>query len=120
MSSETPGLYDLTVYQSTDQTVLFQVLDAMETPILWTGYTAVAQAHAHFDSDEILFDLTTENGGVELQDDGWVQLIFAKEITDLIAKSGVWKLKLIQPTTGEIRLLEGKMILSKEAPVTKP
>lgn len=49
------------------------VPDADLTPDDYTGCTARMQARADVDSPFILFELTTENGGITLGPDGWMQ-----------------------------------------------
>lgn len=60
------GKINLTIDQGADFSHAFQILDPQNVPIDLTGYTAKMQARTSFTSDVAVIDLTTENGGLDI------------------------------------------------------
>lgn len=60
------GKINLTIDQGADFSHTFQILDPQNVPIDLTGYTAKMQARTSFSSDVVVIDLTTENGGLDI------------------------------------------------------
>lgn len=128
-----PATYDLTIYCGT-------TVDAATTSFIYrvsgevvnlTGYAARSQARG---KKGLLFDLTTDNGGILL---GGVAGSIALQMSDaqtsalwsegLVAQKtpggpdvyvgGRWDLELISPSGRVSRLIHGRLLLSPE--VTK-
>ena len=82
-----------------------------------TGYTARMQARDKYGSSCIVVDITTENGGILLDDEGNIDLLIDSEDTELIiAKDYVYDLEL-DSGSQVYRVIEGKFIVTPE--VTK-
>ena len=88
-----------------------------EVPVDLTGYTARMQARDKYGSSCIVVDITTENGGISLDDEGNIDLLIDSEDTELIiAKDYVYDLEL-DSGSQVYRVIEGKFIVTPE--VTK-
>ena len=88
-----------------------------EVPVDLTGYTARMQARDKYGSSCIVVDITTENGGISLDDEGNIDLLIDSEYTELIiAKEYVYDLEL-DSGSQVYRVIEGKFIVTPE--VTK-
>ena len=71
-------------------------------PVDMTGCTAKMQVRAEFGSDDVLAELTTENGGITLGDDGSVELRIEADDTDAFTfESGVFDIFITFPTSPE-------------------
>lgn len=93
---------------------------AAGAPVNLTGCTARLQVRDSVESDVVLLDLTTENGGIVLGGaagtiDLWVG---ATETTTFTWDSGVWALEIQYPTGADYvdRLIEGSIVVSPEVP----
>lgn len=89
-----------------------------EVPVDLTGYTARMQAKVSYSQKcDPIFNITTENGGISLDDEGNIDLLIeADETSDFIAKEYLYDLELII-TNQVYRIVEGKFIVTPE--VTK-
>lgn len=88
-----------------------------DVPVDLTGYTARMQARDKYGSSCIVVDITTENGGISLDDEGNIDLLIDSEDTELIiAKDYVYDLEL-DSGSQVYRVIEGKFIVTPE--VTK-
>ena len=61
-----PFQSNYTVNQGSTFNQVYQLLDAYELPFNLAGYTARLQCRPFVDSDQVFFDLTTENGGITI------------------------------------------------------
>lgn len=79
-----------------------------------TGYTSRMQARDKHGGSCLVVDLTTENGGITLDDDGNIDLLIDSGVTELIkAKDYVYDLEL--DSGSEVyRIIEGKFIVTPE------
>lgn len=89
-----------------------------DVPVDLTGYTARMQAKtSHTAKCDPIFDITTENGGISVDDEGNIDLLIeASETETFIAKEYVYDLELVAGSE-VYRLVEGKFIVTPE--VTK-
>ena len=88
-------------------------------PIDLSGYTARAQIRKRLKSEEVMIELTTENGRITLGGAlGTISLFIDAEDTEALNfNSGVWDLEM--EVSGIVkRLVQGTVTLSKE--VTRP
>jgi len=89
-----------------------------EVPVDLTGYTAKMQARDKPSSKcDPIFDITTENGGISVDDEGNIDLLINANLTTLfVPKEYVYDLEL-NSGTQIYRIIEGKFIVTPE--VTK-
>lgn len=87
-----------------------------ETPVDLTSYSARAQFRETHESPVPFFDLSQENGGIELNTStGEITLFIPAEVsTPVVYSSGVWDLEVFQGTDTVIRLVQGKVKLTPE------
>jgi hypothetical protein len=106
-----PGNYNFVIRQgeTLNTTVLWG--DACLAPIDLTGFTAAFQAKRALSDDDLLIDLTTENGGIVLGGTaGTIQLLMSSAATTaLVAGNGFYDLKVISGGDVVSYLLQGKL-----------
>lgn len=112
-----PGKYNMICPQGATFTKrLTWTID--DIPVDLTGYTAKMQARTSYKGNcDPIFSITTENGGIVLDDEGNIDLLIsADETEDFVAREYLYDLELY---AGAIvyRLVEGKFIVTPE--VTK-
>lgn len=85
-------------------------------PINLTGWTARMQARRKVDDPVVLFNRTTENGGIVLGGTaGTVDIVMdAVKTSEFDWKNGVWDLELVAPDGTVTRLAEGSISVSPE------
>ena len=113
----TPGKYNMICPQgATFSKRLTWTID--DIPVDLTGYTARMQAKiSHSSKCEPIFNITTENNGIFLDNEGNIDLLIdADETSNFIAKEYVYDLEL-SVGSNVYRLIEGKFIVTPE--VTK-
>lgn len=112
-----PGNYTLRIYQGADLDALltWKVGDPLAAVNL-TGYTARLHARAALADVATLFELTTENGGIVLGGiAGTIRLLITDLATSALSfEKGVYDLELVSGAGVVTRLLEGRVLLSKE------
>lgn len=83
-------------------------------PINLTGFTAKLQARLNHGDATILFELSTENGGIVITPaSGIIDLYISDEATTLFSfTSCVYDLMLYAPDGDALRLCEGKVAVS--------
>ena len=79
-----------------------------------TGWAARMQARRTVGDAVVLFELTTENGGIVLGNGTIDVKISAQDTATYSWKNGVWDLELIAPDGTVTRLLEGSVSVSPE------
>lgn len=85
-----------------------------DVPVDLTGYTAKMQARDKHTSSCVIVDITTENNGITLDDEGNIDLLIDSDDTEIIiAKEYVYDLEL-DSGTEVYRLIEGKFIVTPE------
>jgi hypothetical protein len=108
-----PGKYNMVCPQgSTFDTRLTWTIEG--GPVNLFGYTARMQVREKHSSPKAILTLTTENGGISLQEEGIIDLYISDEDTSaVVAKNYVYDLEMIN--TNEVtRLLEGKFLVTPE------
>lgn len=73
----------------------------------------VAQVEEPLNIDPVL-ELTTENGGLTLDDDGSVVILITATQSQALLKGAKYDLELYQPAGDTIRFLKGTLSLDKE------
>jgi len=80
-----------------------------------TGFTARMQIRTEIDADDVMCELTTENGRIALGgDEGTVHLTIPANITEDFDDEGVYDLELIAEDGKVYRLLKGKVKVELE------
>jgi len=112
----TPGHYDFTLYQGASFSRILTWKNENDTLINLTGYTARMQLRESQDEASAFLTLTTENGGIALGGAlGTITLsISASDTAALTQTSGVYDLELVSGGGIVTRLLQGKILLSRE------
>lgn len=83
-------------------------------PVDLSGYTAVLQAREFLGSPDTLFELTTENGGITLTDEGQITLFLSPENTSALRPhvgSAVYGLHLIAGDGTVLSFAEGSVVI---------
>lgn len=85
-------------------------------PVDLTGYTARMQVRERHESQTVLLELTTANGGIQLGGaSGTITLsMSATQTAALTWRRGVYDLELVSPAGVVTRLLEGVATVSPE------
>lgn len=88
-----------------------------DVPVDLSGYTAKMQARDKPGGSCLVVDITTENGGISLDDEGNIDLLIDSGDTELIiAKDYVYDLEL--DSGNEVyRVIEGKFIVTPEVSI---
>lgn len=90
---------------------------ADDVPVDLTGCTLRSQVRQQTNSCTVLIDMTTENGMIVLKDaeNGTFQMrIEANDTAQLKFLEGVYDLEIVFPDETVVRLLYGKVTLSRE------
>ena len=111
-----PGKYDLFILQGATLSAQFIWTDEEDALINLTGYTARLKAREGIDSTNAFLDLTTENGGITLGGAaGTITLnMTAAATAALTTQIGFYDLELISGASFVTRLLQGRIIISRE------
>lgn len=109
------GTYKITCDQGATFERVFTIKDGNGDPLNLTGYTARMQVRPEIDSDEVLVELTTQNGRIALGGaEGTIALSLDAATTAEIDKDGVYDLEIIS-AGGEVhRVLKGRFVLDPE------
>lgn len=110
------GKLDMTLYQGTTfrKTLIWKTGDPAVSVNL-SGYTARMQARRKLSDPEILFELTTENGGIALTSaEGKITLYLSDVQTTALEGRAVYDLEVVAPNNDVIRLVEGRITISPE------
>lgn len=91
-------------------------LDRDGNPVPLDGYTARMQVREKITSEEVLVELTTENGMITLGgQDGTIDIEIPDEVTETFTwKKGVYDLELESPAGKVTRLVKGKVTVDPE------
>lgn len=109
------GNYNITI----DQGAFFERLLTVKNPdgtlFDLTDFTARMHIRTELDSDEIMCELTTENGRIALGGEaGTVTLSIESDVTEDFDDEGVYDLELIDSEGKVFRLLKGKVRVELE------
>ena len=112
---EEAGEYDITIEQGSG----FSLPLTYEAPegslVDFTGSTARLHARLKFSSADRLFELTTENGGIDLTEDGEITLSMSATDTAALSFSrGVYDLEIVPPTGEPYKIIKGNVFLNRE------
>jgi hypothetical protein len=108
---------NITIEQgATYRKVLIWKTGTPETPVDLTDVTARAQIRAEIDADAVLLSMTTENGGITITPlAGQIELyISADDTAEISWASGVWDLELVLADGDVVRLVKGRVRVSRE------
>lgn len=108
------GNYDFTIEQGATLKTDFIWRDDAGALVNLTGATARMQIRPNVSSEEILLELTTENGGLILGGEtGKVTMLITAAQSSLMVRGGVYDLEIV---IGSVvtRLLQGTVAISKE------
>jgi hypothetical protein len=118
------GIYNITCEQGATfvRSIVLKYPDPADpthsTYLPWdlSGYTARMQARRTVSSTSTLFEVTTENGGIELEtnEQGEVLLRLNPEQTAALGSDGVYDLEIIDSNGDVYRVLQGDFFLSLE------
>lgn len=111
-----PGLYDLIVNKGETLELPITYKDEAGQPIDLTGYAARLQVRERHDSQAVLLELTTENGGITIDGPaGTLTLhLSAAASAALTWERGVYDLEIVSPSGVVTRLLEGSALTRPE------
>ena len=113
-----PQQIDLTIYQGATfkrEWTVSRVSDG--APYSLTGWTGRMHIRPKKTSDILFIELTTENGGVEIEttlEESKYTIYISSVQTAALQLKGVYDLELIDPQGEVIRIQEGKVLLSME------
>jgi hypothetical protein len=113
---EEAGEYDITIEQGSG----FSLSLTYEAPegsfVDFTGSTARLHVREKYSSTDTLIELTTENGGIELGNDGSIQLTMSAIDTAALSFSrGVYDLEIVPPVGEPYKIVKGNVFLKREA-----
>lgn len=110
----TPGKYNMVCPQgATFSKRLTWTID--DVPVDLSGYTAKMQAKVSYGSTcTPIFTISTENGGISLDDEGNIDLLIdADETETFIARDYLYDLEL-DSGSEKYRIIEGKFVVTPE------
>lgn len=107
---------DIIVEQGATFDLLLTWMDKSGDLIDLTDYTARLQVRDFPGAGQVLLEMTTENGMIQLGGSaGTIRLFMDMDETAALSfDSGKYQLELYPPTTGTERLLKGRYIIDKE------
>lgn len=109
------GTYKITCDQGATFERVFTVKDGQGDLLNLTGYTARMQVRPEIDSDEVLVELTTQNGRITLGGAaGTITLSLSAATTAGIDKDGHYDLEIISAGGEVYRVLKGRFVLDPE------
>lgn len=109
------GVYKIVCDQGSTFSRLLTIRNGQDELLDLTGYTARMQVRPEVDSNEVLVELTTENGRIALGGAaGTVLLHLPPEITATIPTDGFYDLEIVTNGGAVYRLLRGKFLLDPE------
>lgn len=90
--------------------------DIEAKPIDFTGFTAAMQVRADIEDEDPTFDLTTENDGIVLHENGYVDLYISKDdmTTQTAPYKGTHDLEVVAPNGDRTTIVEGKFKIRRE------
>ena len=109
--------YDFEIEQGAAFALVFRRKDDAGGPIPLTGYTARMQVRANVAAQDVLLELTTENGRLVIDEaNGEAAIALDADTTAACTwRKGVYDLELVPPDgKNVIRLVEGQITVSRE------
>jgi hypothetical protein len=112
---EEAGEYDITIEQGSG----FSLALTYEAPegslVDFTGSTGRLHVRSKYGATDKLIELTTENGGIELGDDGSILLTMSADDTaELTFSRGMYDLEIVPPIGEPYKLIKGSVFLARE------
>lgn len=112
------GQYNIVADQGSTLSRIIYYKDPAKKPILFSGYTARMQIRPNTSSSEVLLELTTENGGIELgETDGSIALRISDSDT-MAMSEGIYAydLELVAPSADLFvyKILQGNFAIRSE------
>lgn len=115
------GIYNIICEQGTTFTRRLEIQYQDETdpevyhPYDLTGHTARMQVRRTVESSTAMIELTTENGGIDIDGpEGVVEITMTDEQTSSLTSSGVYDLEIINGGGQVSRVIQGAFTLSLE------
>lgn len=109
------GNYNFTIDQGAHFERLITITNPDGTDYDLTGYTARMQIRTEIDSEDVVIELTTENGRISFSElEGAVTLTLLADDTAQIQTDGVYDLEIIDDEDRVYRVLKGKIKLEPE------
>ncbi len=112
------GLYNIVADQGSTLSRIVYYKDPAKKPILFNGYTARMQVRPTYESESVLLELTTENGGIELgSTDGSIALYVSDDVMVTIPEGiYVYDLELVAPSSDLFvyKILQGNFAVRSE------
>lgn len=116
-----PTQEDLTIKAGTTYDKPWEFLNEDETPMDLTGWTARMQLRSSMTADEVALELTTENGGIVIdEENSTLTILILDDQTSALAIDNaktkyVYDLEIVYPTTNYVDCpLYGKVTVSPE------
>ena len=106
------GKYNIEIESGSEFVLQLNWGDADNNPINLIGYNAFAQIRNRAGGD-ILVDISSDEGDIQLSENGQIDIEIPGEKTQGIEGNGLWDLLLISPTGERTRLVEGKVVLDR-------
>jgi len=109
------GVYNINLDQGAHFERLITVTNPDGTAFDLTDFTARMQMRTEIDADDVMVELTTENGRIVLGgDQGTVTLVLTADVTETFDDEAVYDLELIDSDDRVYRLLRGKVRIELE------
>ena len=109
------GNYNFTIDQGAHFERIVTITNADGTVYDLTGYTARMQIRTELDAEDVVIELTTENGRIALGDEeGTITLTILAADTADITSDGVYDIEIIDDSDRVFRVLKGKIRLEPE------
>lgn len=112
------GLYNIVADQGSTLSRIIYYKDPAKKPIKFNGYTARMQVRPTYESSEVILELTTENGRIELgSTDGSISLYISDDVMITIPEGiYVYDLELIAPSANLFvyKILQGNFAVRSE------
>jgi hypothetical protein len=112
---EEAGEYDITIEQGSG----FSLPLTYEAPegsfVDFTGSTGRLHVRSKYGATDKLIELTTENGGIVLTEDGEITLsMTAEDTAELTFSRGVYDLEIVPPSGEPYKIIKGNVFLKRE------
>lgn len=102
--------HQITVFKGSDQIARIP----FDGFVRLDGYTAKMQIRSSVASEEVLDELTTENGRIAVCR-GFFELTFPHEVTSAWSfRRGVFDIKAVSPNGGQVRMAAGRVLALPE------
>lgn len=109
------GIYKIKCDQGATFQRLLTIRDGNDDLFDLTGFTARMQVRPEVLSDEVLVELTTENGRITLGGaNGTILLSLSPQVTATIDTDGFYDLEIVSSGGNVYRLLRGAFVLDPE------